>query len=357
MTEFVLRIFFSGLIAILPDANGTEVTVLAVNTPHEYSLADGATLPHHTPFIITRAANCLGDCGTEDRPSIATFLYRNQPPQQAAAALNGALQGGGAWHLSGSDLTLIGPTGPLSIRNDVRGQTETGTLQLVPTTPAEREDITWVASLPELAPGTEGFKAAVTGSAAPPEELVAARLKLSGGNMYTYALAKIDGKARPTHFRKPSGEGPAASYAQALATWVAVDIRVAGSFVELVEKSFADGTQRRSMKLYPQEGLVEMAILNLPPYETPAPNAEAPLPLPGQHFQVYYDLVKTVPEPSERLVPFTTTPTASEPQVDWATLHPRQAMWSDLLEQINLSPRGKAPYDLSLCPIVRNDQP
>jgi hypothetical protein len=355
MTDFVLRIFFSGLIALLPSADGKEVTVLLVNTPHEYALANGTALAHHTPLVVARAASCEGSCITDDHASIAQFLYANKTSQQAVTALNGAILGGAAWRLAGSDLTLVGPEEPLAIRTGARTQREDGTLELVPTTPAEREDFSWVADLSQIAPGTEGFKAAVTATEPPPGCLIAARLTLRSGKLITYSLAKIDGKARPVHFRKPSGEGPEAPYSQAVANWVEAEIHVPGDVVELVDQNFSDSTHRRSMKLHPQDGVVELAVLNLPPFEAPAPDAVPPPPAPGQHFQIYYDLVKSPPARADRLVPFTAlAPSASDPQVDWTTLHPRQMLWSNLLEQLNLSPRGKAPYDLSLCPIVRD---
>ena len=354
MTEFVLRIFFSGLIAFLPNADGTEVTVLLVNTPHEYALANGSALAHHTPIVVARAGSCEGTCTTPDHPSIAQFLYARKTPQQALNALNGAILGGGAWQLASSDLTLVGPEEPLVIRTNVRGVNENGTLKAVPTTPLEREDFTWVASLAQIAPGTEGFKTAVASSEPPPGCMVAARLKLRSGKLFTYSVVKIDGKARPVHFRKPSGEGEEAPYQQAVANWVAAEIRVPGDSVEIVERSFTDAAQQRSMKLHPQDGVVELAVLNLPPYEAPDPNVEAPLPQPGQHFQIYYDLVKMPPPRADRLVPHTATPSGTEPQVDWGAVHPRQALWSNLLEQLDLGPKGKAPYDLSLCPVIRN---
>lgn len=353
MTEFVLKIFFSGLIALLPSADGKEVTVVLVNAPHAYAMAGGATLPHHRPLILARAATCEGECTTADHPAIAQFLYAKKTPAQALTALNGALIGGGAWQLASSELTLAGPTEPLTLRTGVRAFTESGTLQLVPTTPAEREDFSWVADLSDLAPGTEGFKATVT--SANPGPMVAARLKLRSGKMFTYSVVKIDGKARPVRFRKPSGEGPEATYTQALANWVAVEINVPGDSVEIFDQTFGESSPRRSMKLYPQEGKMELAVLNLPPFEAPAPDAEAPMPAPGQHFQVYYDLVKTPPALADRLVPHTAvSPVAYEPQMDWPALHPRQGLWSNLLEQLDLSPRGKAPYDLSLCPILKD---
>ncbi len=354
MTEFVLRIFFSGLIALQPSSDGKEVTVLLVNTPHEYTMAGGATLAHHTPIVLARAASCQGTCITDAQASIAQFIYANKTPQQASTALTGALLGGGAWKLAGSDLKLVGAEAPLNIVSDVRGHAENGTMQLVPTTVQEREDFSWVADLSAIAPGTEGFRAALTGSAVPSDPMIVARFKLRSGKLFTYSLVKIDGKARPVRFRKPSGEGPDAPYTQALANWVAADIRISGEFVELVESKFSDCTQQRSMKLYPQNGLVEMAILNLPPFEAPAAGAETPLPAPGQHFQIYYDLVKTPPASAERLVPHTASLSSSEPQVDWAALHPKQVLWSNLLEQINLSPRSKSPYDVTFCPIIRD---
>jgi hypothetical protein len=353
--DFVLKIFFSGLIALLPSADGKELTVLLLNTPHEYAMADGSRLAHHRAMVLARAASCEGACITDDQASIAQFMFPNKTPVQAATALDAAVLGGGAWQLSSSDLSLIGPTEPLALRTGVRARDRSGSLQPVPTTAAEREDFTWVADLAQIVPGSGGFKAAVTGSAPPPGNLIAARLKLRSGRVFTYSLVKIDGKARPVHFRKPSGEGPDAPYAQAVANWVEAEIHVPGDVVEIVDRSFPDPDRRRSMKLHPLNGLVELAMLNLPPLTPPSPGVAPPLPRPGQHFQIYYELVKTPPGLAERLVPhLALSPSASDAQVDWASLHPRQKLWSDLLEHLGLSPRGKGPYDLALCPIVRD---
>jgi hypothetical protein len=352
--EFVLRIFFSGLIAFVPSADEKELTVLLIKAPHEYAMADGSTLAHHKPLLLARAAHCEGACVTDDHGSIASFMFANKTPQQAAAALNSALLSGGAWELSGSELSFGCAKDPLAIRTGVRARTEDGRLKPVPATPAEREDFSWVTDLTELSPGTEGFRSSLTGQE-PPAELVAARLKLRSGKIMTYSLVKIDGKARPVHFRKPSGEGPEAPYAQALATWVEAKISISGESVEIVDQSFTDPTRRRSMKLRPQDGVVEMALVNFPPFEAPDPDAPAPSPQPGQHFQVFYELVKTPPAQSDRLVPHQAlSAAASEPQVDWVSLHPRQALWSNLLEQLGMSPRGsKTPYEILLCPMVK----
>jgi len=352
--EFVLRIFFSGLIAFIPSSDGKELTVAMIDTPHAYEMADGTTLAHHKPLLLARAASCEGTCRTDDHTSIAQFLYAKKTTQEALTSFNGALLGGGAWQLSGSELSLDGPEGPLEIRTGARGSDENGALHRVPQTAAEREDFSWVTDISDLSPGTEGYDSALTASGNP-GDLVAARLRLRNGKVITYSVIKIDGKARPVHFRKPSGEGPDASYAQALANWVEATIRVPGDSLEIVDQSFADPARKRTMKLHPQNGVVEIALLNLPPYETPDPDAPSAAPKPGQHFQIYYDLVKTPPAQTERLVPhLPLSPSASDPQTDWGTLHPRQVLWSNLLEQLGLSPRGKGPYEVALCPITQH---
>lgn len=352
--EFVLRIFFSGLITFIPSSDGKELTVAMIDTPHAYEMADGTTLAHHKPLLLARAASCEGDCPTDDHTSIAKFLYANKTAQQGLTSLNIALQGGAAWQLSGSELSLVGPKGPLEIRTGTRGLNDDGTLHRIPLTSEEREDFSWVADISDLAPGTEGYKSSLTASGNP-GDLVAARLKLRSGKVITYSVIKIDGKARPVHFRKPSGEGPDAPYAQALANWVEATILVSGDSLEIVDQSFADPARKRTMKLHPLESGVEIALLNLPPYETPDPDAPVPTPKPGQHFQIYYDLVKTPPAKAERLIPhLPLEPLASDPQMDWAALHPGEARWSNLLEQLGLSPRGKGPYEVALCPITKD---
>lgn len=353
--EFVLRIFFSGLIAFVPGDDGKELNVLLVQTPHAYELANGATLAHHRPLLLARAATCEGTCKTDDaQASIAQFLYARKTPEQALSALNQAILGGGAWQLTGSELSLNGPTGPLNIHTGVRRRDENDALNRVPRTVQEREDFSWVADINEIAPDSEGYRSSLT-QPGNPGNLVAARLRLRSGKIMTYSVIKIDGNARPIHFRKPSGDGPEAPYAQALANWVEATIHVSGDSLEIVDRDFAEPTRLRSMKLHPQDGVIELALLNLPPYETPDPDAPAPSPRPGQHFQIYYDLAKTPPAQADRLVPHQALlPLASDPQTEWSSLHPKDAMWSDLLENLGLSPRGKGPYEVALCPVTRD---
>ncbi|MEA2342096.1 MAG: hypothetical protein QOF63_265 [Thermoanaerobaculia bacterium] len=350
MEGFILRIFFSGLIAFVPSTDGKELTVLLVNTPHQYALAGGTTLAHHRAMVLGRGGRCEGDCVTNDHQSIAEFFFANLTQSQAVRALNQTIGGGGAWEVAGADLTLTGPREPLAVRTGVR-RAENGTPHAVPATPEEREDFSWVPSLKEILPSTGGLKQGLTGKKAPPPGLVVARLRLRSGKVFTYSVINVDAKARPIHFRA-SENGTEAPYSQALANWVEAEIHVPGDVVEIIEKSFSDPKRTRSMKLHPEQGLVEMAVVNLPPFVAPSPDAARPAPAPGQHFQAFYLLAKTPPAAEKRLVPhLALEPLASDPQVDWAPLHPR--VWSELLEQLGMAPRGKGPYDLTLCPMIR----
>ena len=350
--DFVLRIFFSGLVSFIPSSDGKELTVILINTPHAYELADGTPLSHHKPLLLARAANCSGTCRTDDHESIAQFLYARKTKTEALDALNCAILTGGAWQLSGAELSLRGPEEPLQIRKDVRRRDENGVLSRVPLTAEEREDFSWVADFSDLAPGTGGFDPDLTASENP-GDLVAARLKLRSGKVITYSVIRVDGKAKPVHFRKPSGAVPDAPYAQALANWVEATINISGDSVEIIDQSFTDPENSRAMKLYPQNDVVEVALLNLPPYVTPDADAPAATPQPGQHFQIYYDLAKTPPAHPERLVPYQPSTSPADPQTDWAALHSTNR-WSNLLEKLALSPRGKGPYEIQFCPITQN---
>ncbi|HEX7807751.1 MAG TPA: hypothetical protein VF608_03480, partial [Thermoanaerobaculia bacterium] len=167
-------------------------------------------------------------------------------------------------------------------------------------------------------------------------------------------VIKVDGKSRPIHFRKPSGAGPDLPYSQALANWVEAKITVQGDTLEIVDQDFREPSRQRTMTLEPQNGVIEIAILNLPPYETPDPEAPSPSPQPGQHFQIYYDLTNSAPALGDRPVPYQSLTPASEPQADWDALHPKALMWSNLLERLGLAPRGKGPYEVALCPVTRD---
>ena len=348
MSEVILRIFFSGLMAFVPSKDGKELTVLLVNTPHEMKLSDGTLLPHHQPMLLARAASCEpAPCPTRDA-AIAKLLFSNATPARAADSLARAVAGGGAWPLASSDLTFPNVTAPLAIVTNARGRTAAGAPAPVPKTPAERADFSWVPHLTSIVPNLGEIRPELLGDH-PPSALVVARFRLRSGSVITYSMVRVDNKVRPIDFRV-SEKATDVAYSQAVANWVEAEIRVPGDAVELVETNFDTGAQR-TIKLRPQGNLVELAVLNLPPFITPPAGAKPPLPKPGQHFEVYYNLMTAPPAKGARPVPHLPNPMrASDPQVDWVAVAPSQ--WSELLDQLNMSARGKrkSPYDISFCP-------
>jgi len=348
---FVLKLFFSGLMAFIPSQDGQEVTVLLLNVPHDYQSSDSTSLAHHKPLLIARAGSCSGDCPTRDA-DIAQFLYADQSESAALDSLEAAVGGGGAWELSGSDLSIRktstnDPDLPaLVIRNDVRGSVN-GVPNIIPTTSAEREDLSWVAGLQKVCPvactlNTDVFDAQ-------PPSIVAARLHLRSGKVFTYSIARIGSNVTPVHFEQLDGQGTPSSYSQAIATWVGGEIEVSADDVEIVDEKFNGGTGR-TMTLAPDSnGKVELAVINLPPFVPPSSAATAP-PDPGKHFEAYYELAETPPSQGSRLVPKpgAVSGAPSYDEVDWHTIHPT-GLWSDLLNALRMN-IGRTVYEQTLCP-------
>jgi len=345
--EIILRIFFSGLMAFVPSKDGKELTVLVVSAPHGARLADGNELTHHTPILLVRAGKCEpAPCPARD-PKIGKFLFGGPTAERAGASLARAVSGGGAWLLGSSDLSLPGATAELEI-SATRKSTASGAPDVVPHTPKEREDFSWVPRLSAIAPGIGRIKPELLGDH-PPASLIAARLRLRSGRVITYSVIPVDKKVRPIRFNTAPG-APDAPFTQALANWVEAEVRIQGDAVELVDTNFETGAQR-TFKFAPQNNLVEMAILNFPPLVHLAPDVSRPVPKRGQHFEVYYDLVTNPPAPGQRPVPEVGDMKPSDPQVDWIPLHSNEPV-SPLLDALSMSPRGKrkSPYDITLCP-------
>ncbi len=339
--------------ALIPSEDGTELTVLLLNVEHAHHVSDGTTLAQHKPLLVARAGNCTGQCPKRDS-DIAEYLFADQTTAVALDSLEAAVDGGGAWELVGSDLTLrkgstSDPDLPsLVLRKNVRGMVN-GEPRIIPTTSAEREDYTWLADLDQLCPTCE-LNPAVLGSQ-PPAGIVAARLRLRSGNVFTYSIARIGTDVTPVHFKRLDGQGSASPYTQAVATWMAAEIAISGDSVEIVEAQF-DGGAGRSMLLEPnEEGQVEIAVLNLPPFVPPATSPRTATPEVGKHFEHYYELADTPPAAATRLVPRAgAAPGAqSYPAVNWELIHPQTTLWSDLLNAIRLNV-GRGAYDITLCP-------
>jgi hypothetical protein len=240
--SFDLRILFSGLMAFVPSADGEEVTVVLLN--------GGVPRTNHQPLLLARAGGCEPACPKGDA-RLSQLLFTDLSPERATAALEEAVAGGGAWQLSGSDLSLV------------------------PTTTNERADFSWITNLADL--NDDVLQLA---SNSPPSNLVAARLRLRTGKTFTYSVSRIEA---PPHSR----------YSQALATWVAADIRLPGDVVEIVDRDRIHRTTR-SMRLRPRNGRVELAVVNLPPL-VPSTARPAGSPSPGMHFETYYDVAETPP--------------------------------------------------------------
>jgi hypothetical protein len=353
--SFILRILFSGLIAFVPSQDGKEVTVLLLNVDHNYHTSDGTALVHHKPLLLARAGACTGQCPQRDE-DIAQFLFADQTLSAAKDSLESAVAGGGAWELSSSDLSLAkGSTNDpdlpdLLVRDGVRA-TVNGQPEIIPTSSTEREDFTWIADLKAVCPDCT-LDSSLTGSN-PPAGLVAARLHLRNGTMYTYSVARIGSDVTPVHFKRLDGTGSESPYTQAVASWVAADVQISGDSVELDEESFG-GNPGRTMTLTPDEnGKVELALLNLPPFVPPSSSSND-APQVGKHFEIYYGLTEEPLTSEERLVPIAgaAAGAGSYPQVDWSAIHPQTALWSDLLNGIRMQ-IGRSLYDRILCPPVR----
>lgn len=360
--DFILRILFSGMIAFVPSEDGKELTVLLLNVDHNYHVSDGSALPHHKPLLIARAGNCTGDCPKRDT-AIAQFMFADKTAAVATDSLEAAVAGGGAWALAGSELSIVkGSTSDpdlpeLVLRNDVRG-TVNGQPRIIPTTSLEREDFSWVPNLKQLCPAGANCSMNTSMFAAqPPANLVAARLRLKSGKVFTYSLGRLGNNVTPVRFERRDGQGGASSYTQAVASWVAADIAVSGDSIEIVEAKFAGGPGR-SMSLEPDaNGKVEIALLNLPPFVPPAsPVNDAPEV--GKHFEAFYELTQTPPAPEARFVPRAGAAAGAQtyPAVDWHLIHPQQAVQSDLLNSLRLDV-GRTVFERTICPPTQDPRP
>lgn len=357
--DFILRILFSGLIVFVPSEDRQEVTVFLLNVDHAHHLSDETTLDQHKPLLLARAGNCTGDCTTDDA-DIAQFLFADQSAPAALDSLEAAVTGGGAWELAGSELSLnkgssSAPELPdLVLRDNVRGSVN-GILQSIPTTATERQDFSWIADLKQVCPS--GCSVDPDFFDAQPPAGVVARFRLRTGSVFTYTVARIGSNVTPVHFKRLDGTGNESDYSQAIATWVGADIAISGDSVEIVEAKFADNTER-TMNLSPDEnGRVEIAILNLPPFMPPATQFTG-TPDVGKHFEMYYELSEAPPTPAARLVPRAGAATGAPayPEVTWQSIHPQAELYSDLLNQIRLD-IGRSVYDQTLCPPAQDPRP
>ena len=356
--QFILRIFFTGLMAFVPSEDGKQLDIVLLNVDHAHHLSDGTTLDNHYPLLIARAGNCTGQCPKRDA-DIAQIAFSDKTLSVAKDSLEAAV-GGGAWILDGSDLTIRKSSAnaadlpPLVLRTNVRG-TVNGVPRIIPTTAAEGRDYTWLADLNQICPACVTDPAI---RASQPSGVVAARLRLSSGNVFTYTIARIGSNVTPVHFKRLDGQGNASPYTQAVAAYMGAEIVVSGDSIEIAETKF-DGTAARSMRLEPDDnGEVELALLNLPPWVPPATAPRTATPEVGKHFEKYYEIMETPPAPEARLVPRAgAAPGAQEyPEVSWDLVHPQDVLASELLNRLRLN-IGRTMYDITLCPPTSGGNP
>ena len=339
MSTFVLKILFTGLMAFIPNENGTEVTVLLLNANH-YHTSDGAAMPPHEQILYARAGDCTGDC-IDDDLAIAGYTFRDQSATVALDSLAYALDGGSTWRISGSDIAVQGSNLPaLNIVDGVGGT------DIIPTTSVQRRDTSWIADLSEICVGGCTLDPDLFDDV--PPSIVAARFKIDSGDFFTYSVARLGSDVIPVQFGRLDGTGNASSYAQAVASWVGVEIEVPGSSIQFVETEHDSGAGR-TMTLTPDAGgMVEVAIVNLPPFVPPASSSND-APQVGKHFEMYYELLENPPAREARLVPRTGASGTSFPQVSWSAVHPTSTVYSELLHRLRFDV-GRSLYDRTICP-------
>jgi len=347
--SFTLRIFFIGLIAFVPSPDDQKLSVLLLDARNGYEVSDGTRIPVHQPLLVVRAGNCDGECGGEAAlAQVAKFLFPMKTTTQAGDTLFAALHRGGAWTLDGSDLSIenVSPAAlsPLRINRALRKMLD-GKPDLLPQTPEESKDFSWVAELDKIDPqlGTVDPDVLLE---RPQKGLIVARLPLTAGEVSTYRLVGVDDQVYRLDFRTLKGEGAKASYSQALAEWVVAEIQVPGDAVRLVERRF-DGKPGRTMTIKPEGGVIELALLNMPQgHADPAAHGMDPrATAAGKHFEMFYGLSSTPPSTTSRPVPQILSTTAAPPS--------RQSdPGSPLLKALELGP-GRGAYDPVICPVAQ----
>lgn len=335
--SFILRIFFSGLIVFVPSENKKEVTVLLLDMPHSHHAAGAAAIPEHKPVLLARAAACDRDCPRVD-VAVSRFLYPDAPSSSAAVdSLGNALRRGAVWQLDGSNLRFGIPSTGVTLM-----QSPSADGKAIPESVAERGDFDWVANLKHIDPTVGKIDPAVFGEN-PPPGLIVARLTLTSGELSTHSVIQVNGKVMPIEFRPMSGNGKS-QYMRAAAGWVQAEVTVPGSSLKIVEETFA-GKEKRVMVLTPEDGSIDVAVLNISRPVRPTGTAT---PRPGMHFRRFWDLAKEPPAAAARPIP--QVPRARVAKLDWEPLHRDPAERSSpLLKAIFRD--GRSPYDQVLCPV------
>ncbi|MFL6244792.1 MAG: hypothetical protein ACJ74H_02115 [Thermoanaerobaculia bacterium] len=342
--SFILRIFFSGLIAFVPSEDGKRVTVFLLDASHAQHATAGGAVPEHRAVLVARAGACDGLCSRAGA-GIAQFLYPDYSTAAAVESLQRAAHNGVVWPLAGSDLHVNMPEDGVKLAH-----TRTANGKSAPDSAIERADFRWVPNLKEIDPSIGSLDPALFGKN-PPEELIVARLELTSGEIFTRSVIQVGGKVMPIVFQADATEPP--RYMRAAASWVEAEIKIPGRSLTINEETFA-GAPSRTVTLAPESnGVLELAVLNISRPVLPVANTT---PQPGTHFTRYWDLAAKPPAATERPIPRVTTERRRESLKAWDPMHPatgREA--SVLLSEIFRGSRG--PYDQILCPMSQYPRP
>ena len=174
---------------------------------------------------MPEAAPAIARSTIRTSPSIS---YSDKSLSEALDATEEAVDGGAAWLLAGSEISLHkgSPSDPelpsLVLRENTRS-TVNSVLQTIPTTSSERSDFSWVSDLKQICQTGCDFDAAML-DAEPPAGLIAARFTLRTGNVFTFSIARIGSDITPVNFKRLDNTGSTSSYSQAIATWVGADV-------------------------------------------------------------------------------------------------------------------------------------
>ncbi len=362
---FLLRIYFIGLVAFVPDPGGQKMTVLLVDARHPYVASDGELLPAHHPLLLARAERCAGDCSAE-QDAVADVVYAGTPSAaERSDKLHRALAGGGAWSLDQSELRIVlpesGRTKAVPFRI-VRGEAEAANDGDVSSNrePVSPEDFDQVADLSAIL----GRHVAVDPMllARPDKGRTVALLKLAAGTVKSQRLSGFADEVVEFQFAT-AGELEAGvdlgMPTHTLADRVIVEIPVAGCSVRLEEKN-AVTAARRSMELTPAScdgGVLEVAVVNLPrhsfgdggehqqEHEKAAEEAST-RPVIDRHFELFYDLAELAPPRNRRPVPgYRQGPRTPRPST-------AEDADSRLLPLLGLAP-SRGLWSLPQCPVAR----
>ena len=308
----LLRIFITGLVAFVPSADESEITVLLSDTQNLHGHVE-----RHEPIVLVRADQCSGACRPPAEHELVTgFLFPDEdgPTGRARYALDDVIADGGFWNLSGSDLDIqtgVSDTADEPLRI-VRGASSTDgeSLQL-PRSEKDLSSFDWVPAMGSILDGAGAINPDAL-SDHPQEELIIARATLRAGQIRTYTVAQLDETVLPVQFAlglETASEHPV----RAMAEWVVAEIPIEDCRFTLIDRGFEDQRQRRSMTVSLDSEAcrrgetLDMVIMNLPASSFHRPKMpREPLTadaMVGRHFDHFYELSASVPSGAQRLLP------------------------------------------------------